>query len=86
MLLTDKITEALDRGECLIGVFLDFSNSFDAVDHAIILTKLRKHDIHGVELQWFRDYLFDRLQYVTYNNNKLYLVQKKVFRIVTCRP
>ena len=22
MLLTDKITEALDRGECLIGVFL----------------------------------------------------------------
>ena len=24
MLLTDKITEVLDRGECLIDVFLDF--------------------------------------------------------------
>ena len=28
MLLTDKITEAVDRGECLIGVFLNFFVSF----------------------------------------------------------
>ena len=28
MLLIDKITEALDRGVCLIGVFLDFFESF----------------------------------------------------------
>ena len=51
MLLTDKITEALDRGECLIGVFLDFSKTFDTVDHAILLTKLRKYGIQDVELQ-----------------------------------
>ena len=70
MLLTDKITEALDRGECLIGVFLDFSKAFDTVDHAILLTKLRKYGIQGVELQWFSDYLFNKLQYVTYNNHK----------------
>ena len=35
MLLTDENTEALDRGECLIGVFLDFCKAFDTVDHAI---------------------------------------------------
>ena len=70
MSLTDKITEALDRGECLIGVFLDFSEAFITVDHAILLTKLRKYGIQGVELQWFSDYLFNRLQYVTYNNHK----------------
>ena len=70
MLLTDKITEALDRGECLIGVFLDFSKAFDTVDHAILLIKLRKYGIQGVELQWFSDYLYNRLQYVTYNNHK----------------
>ena len=52
MLLTDKITEALDRGEYLIGVFLDFSKAFDTVDHAILLTKLIKYGI-----QWFSDYL-----------------------------
>ena len=43
MLLTDKITEALDRGECLTGVFLDFAKTFDTVDHAICLTELRKY-------------------------------------------
>ena len=52
MLLTDKITEALDHGECLIGVFLDFSKAFDTVDHAILWTKLRKYGMQGVELQW----------------------------------
>ena len=38
MLLTDKFTEALDCGECLIGVFSIFSKAFDTVDHAILLT------------------------------------------------
>ena len=70
MLLTDKITEALDRGECLIGVFLDFSKAFYAVDHDIQLEKLGKYGIQGVELQWFCDYLSNRMQYVTYNNHK----------------
>ena len=70
MLLTDKITEALDRGECLIGVFLDFSKAFDTVDHDNLLEKLGKYGIQGVELQWFCDYLSNRMQYVTYNNHK----------------
>ena len=70
MLLTDKITEALDRGECLIGVFLDFSKSFDTVDHAILLTKLRKYDIQGIELQWLRYFFFNMLQYVKYDYHK----------------
>ena len=55
ILLVDKITEALDRGECVIGVFLDFSKAFDTVDHNILLTKLEK--------------IWNRIQYVTYNNH-----------------
>ena len=70
MLLTDQITEALDHGEWLISVFWVFSKAFDTVDHAILWTKLRKYGIQGVKLQWFSDYLFNRLQYVTYNNHK----------------
>ena len=29
--LIDETTEALDKGECIIGVFLDFSKAFDNV-------------------------------------------------------
>ena len=39
MMLADKIMEALDQGESVVGVFLDFSNAFDTVDHNILLQK-----------------------------------------------
>ena len=39
MMLPDKITEALDQGESVVGVFLDFSNAFDTADHNILLQK-----------------------------------------------
>ena len=70
MMLVDKITEALDQGESVVGVFLDFSKAFDTVDHNILLQKMDKYGITGVELQWFEDYLSNRMQYVTYNNHK----------------
>ena len=37
--LIDKISEALDDGDFVIGVFLDFSKAFDTVDHNILLQK-----------------------------------------------
>ena len=36
MMLVNKITEALDQGESVVGVFLDFSKAFDTVDHNIL--------------------------------------------------
>ena len=70
MMLVDKITEALDQGESVVGVFLDFSKAFDTVDHNILLQKMDKYGICGIELKWFENYLSDRMQYVTYNNHK----------------
>ena len=66
----DKITEALDQGESVVGVLLDFSMAFDTVDYNILLKKMEKYGISGVELKWFEDYLSNRLLYVTYNNHK----------------
>ena len=51
IVLLDKISEALERGECVIGVFLDFSKAFDTVDHSILLKKMHKYGIQGLALR-----------------------------------
>ena len=66
--LIDKILEALDNSDFVIGVFLDFSKAFDTVDHSILLEKLYLYGIRGLALQWFESYLSSRVQYITYNS------------------
>ena len=70
MLLIDKITEALDKDDCVVGIYLDFSKAFDTVNHDILLQKLSMYGVQDIPLQWFRDYLENRSQYVTYNSIK----------------
>ena len=55
IVLMDHISEALGRGECVIGVFLDFSKAFDTVDHSILKMKLNKYGIKGTQLKWYKD-------------------------------
>ena len=40
MVLVDKITRSLEKGEIVVGVFLDFSKAFDTVNHMVLLKKL----------------------------------------------
>ena len=70
MTIIDKITEALEKGEYAIGIFLDFSKAFDTVDHEILLGKLEKYGIRGIAYDWFESYLKKREQFVTYNSIK----------------
>ena len=51
IMLIEKVTEALDKGESVIGVFLDLSKAFDTVDHGIILAKLHKYGVHDTALK-----------------------------------
>ena len=68
--LTEKISDALNEGKHVIGIFLDFYKAFDTVNHEILLMKLENYGIRGVALNWFKSYLTNRQQFVTYNNCK----------------
>ncbi len=62
-----RFTQALDRGESCIGVFLDFSKAFDTINHEILTRKLQHYGIRRISLKWFVSYLADQSQYVQYN-------------------
>ena len=66
--LMEKLAKALDSNEIVIGLFLDLSKAFDTVNHEILLDKLNFYGIRGIALEWFRSYLSNRSQYVSYNS------------------
>ena len=68
--LVDKISNALENGEFVLGLFLDFSKAFDTVNHAILFDKLEFYGVRGISLDWFQSYLCSRKQYVEYNGTK----------------
>ena len=47
---------------------LDLSKVFDSVNHSILLKKLSRYGINGNELLWFKDYLQDWEQRVSFGN------------------
>ena len=78
--LADQIYESFERNEYTIEVFIDLSKAFDTVDHNILLTKLEIYDISGTHLQWFRNYLSNRKQYIQFDG-----WQKVNYKTVKCR-
>ena len=51
---------AIDRGERVAAVFLDFYKAFDRVWHDGLLHKLGKCGLHPSALAWLQNYLSDR--------------------------
>ena len=59
------------------SIFLDLSNSFDALNFDILLRKLQHYGIDGVSLNLIKSYLTNRFQYVQYKNADSGLLEVK---------
>ena len=65
MLFMNNLTSALNKKQFSIAIFCDLRKAFDTVNHCILLDKLKNLGVRGVELLWFKNYLSDRMQFVS---------------------
>src|SRR6218665_3847491 len=69
--VVDKISEAMDRRQMIVEVFLDLSKAFDTIRHDILWAKLDHYGIRGLALDWFKSYLTDITQQVCFADTRL---------------
>jgi hypothetical protein len=62
-----EISNGLNSGSKVSGIFLDIKKAFDTVNHKILLTKLEHYGIRDLPLKWFSSYLRGRMQCVKMN-------------------
>ena len=65
-----KVVSAIDKGETMLGLFLDLRKAFDTLDHDIMIEKLQMLGIRGTILNLFKSYLSNRKQMVIMNKSK----------------
>ena len=85
----DYVSSSWDSKQSTIAVYLDFSKTFDTVNHNILISKLLHYGVRGVMQHWFESHLSNRKQYVSIKNYssfmsniKLGVPQGSVFRPV----
>ena len=57
----------IDNGKYTAMVFIDLKKAFDTVNHQILLAKLKKYGIDGLEYLWLQSYLENRRQFCRVN-------------------
>ena len=68
MTLVGDILKCFESNLMILSVFIDLKKAFDMVPHNLILEKLQVMGVQDTELIWFTDYLLERKQFVTINN------------------
>jgi hypothetical protein len=65
----EDFTKALDEGEWIDVLYLDFRKAFDSVSHPKLINKMKTYGIHGNILKWTQDFLNNRTQKVKVGND-----------------
>lgn len=72
--ITQFIADSIDnRLQCDV-VYTDFSKAFDRLDHGILLAKLDKIGFSPELVSFFKSYLYDRNQYVSFHGSRSVLI------------
>ena len=66
--MVEKVSNAVDTGKIVVGVFLDLKKAFDTVYHDILLKMIYAYGIRGNIYDWFKSYFKNRNQLYIYNN------------------
>ena len=68
--MTDTWLQAMNDGNIVGCVFVDFRKAFNLVDHIFLFQKLKHYKINKLSLSWFESYLSHRTQQVNINTNQ----------------
>ena len=60
----EEWTEALDRGQQVHCIYMDYQKAFDTVPHKRLLSKIKSYGVGDELNKWIQDFLTDREQYV----------------------
>ena len=60
--LANKIYEPFERKQYTLGVFVNLTEAFDTVSHLVLIKKLQRYGIRGINLACFHRYLANRKQ------------------------
>ena len=66
----DAVLKALEEGENLDTIYLDFAKAFDKCDHGILLAKLKALGVRGRTGRWIYSFLTGRIQKVIVKGRK----------------
>ena len=67
-LLLDDIRKYVDDSKIVGEIFVDLTKAFDSISHSKLVEKLPRYSIDVIELECFKDYLFNRSITVKYGN------------------
>ena len=57
--LVEEIRRSVDSGCIVDACFLDLSKAFYTISHVELVSKLTSYGLNGIELEWFKDYIFN---------------------------